>query len=83
MNENQFKEYEKVLDIQQQLILRLNALKEKRSALLAQVKKDKDMDKFDKEVFEMELEAEMLLTKMEENFQRIQKLQAELKTENK
>ena len=83
MNENQFKEYEEVLDIQQGLILKLNGLKEKRNQLLEEVKKDKDMDKFDKQVFALELEAEALLTKMQENFERIKKLQAELKIENK
>ncbi len=83
MNKEQFKEYEKALDIQQKLILQLNELKQKRNDVLQKVKQDRNIVEFDKQVLALELESEILLSKMQENFDKIKQLENSLKQDGK
>ena len=83
MNKEQFKEYEKALDIQQKLILQLNELKQKRNDVLQKVKQDRNIVEFDKQVLALELESEILLSKMQENFDKIKQLENSLKPDGK
>lgn len=78
MTEQQLKEYEEILDVQNNLISKLNAVKQRRDNALETYKKDKNMLQFDNAIFELELESQLLLEKMQENFERIKSFQAKI-----
>lgn len=78
MNIEQFKDYEQILDTQENLIKQLNATKEKRNKIVEQFKQDKNYDEFDNQLFLLEIEVQSITKKMQENFEKIKKLQSEL-----
>lgn len=78
MTEQQLKEYEEILDVQNNLISKLNAVKQRRDNALETYKKDKNMLQFDNAIFELQLESQLLLEKMQENFERIKSFQAKI-----
>ena len=83
MKQEQFEEYERILDNQNKLILKLNSLKERREELATKLKQTKNFVLFEQEISDLELESELLLKKMQENLKKAKELQSIINSENK